>query len=1301
MLRITTKRLSARSRGIASVTTKATATIVTSRGGVNSRKWQRFPHSGENEWSRVTAALVAGGLGVVAASSGNNPAWLDGDTNAAAAAATTPSFTVEVGEPSRSDSARWESVLEKCIPGVVSIKVNATRSFDTSAPGASQATGFVVDAKQGLVLTNRHVVQSGPVLAEALFQNHEEVPLRAVYRDPVHDFGLFQFDPKNLRHLKVPELPLHPELAKVGLDIRVMGNNAGEKLAILSGTLARLDRGAPNYGRNSFNDHNTFYFQAASNTSGGSSGSPVINSDGKVVALNAAGMVGTASSYYLPLDRVKRAVDLIRRGEPVSRGTLQTTFEYRPFNELARVGLPSQVEAAVRARNPGGVGMLCVSSLVPEGPGHRAGLQPGDVLLSMAAPAAAAAAVVGNNANNKGKGGKRLVTLFPDLEEILDDAVGGVVALEVLRGGKLLRIQTLVQDLHAITPASFLEMGESVFHDLSYHQARNHACPVEGQGVYVCQAGYMLREAGVTAGSLILSVDGAATPTLAHLQKALEKLPDGQEVAVRVRHVSNRHQSALTRVRVDRTWFPTQRVERLEVATNKSSKSSSGSGSLSQASPCQASPSDALSDWAVTPCASPPSLPPPPPLPSVSPVSASQTRQTNAAAAAAATTTSSNNGYVRQQQPPPPLSTSTISTMPTASSSLPKTRFPPGANKAEAAVAQSLVQVHFNMPYMIDGTVGSQFSGTGVVVDTAKGLVVVDRNTVPSSLGDVRLSVGSSLEIPGKVEYIHPLHNLAVLSYDPSLLGSGGEGGQVVPLKAATLVSSSSSPKKGAASLLADLENDFVKGGSGAVFKKNAKKENKNGSADGEEARQGNTKTKKYTIVGLQGNKRTGTQLVSKAVTSASVSHGQPVGLSHPPRFQDANLEVLALEGGMQSDGVVVDPQGRVAGLYASFSLQMNSGGRLQNVQAFQAIPAELLSELVEPLARGEQPAFHTLGVEFEYVGLSQVRGMGLDDATIAALEAGLPSSSSSSASSAAASSSSAEAAAPLPPSNTAPEAEGDSQPLPWPPRLLGIKRRWGGYPAQKLLEDGDVVLSVEGRPVHSFRQIEVACAANAAKATKDAAAAAASGAGATTTPPPPKSEVALEVLRGGERVAVRVGTVALGSDETTKVLMWGGAVLQKPPQAVARQRGVDCSGVYVAANHRGSPAGKYGLNPTSRIVEVDGVSTPSLDAFMAATKHKKHGDSVRLKQEDLRGVSTVSALKLDMTYWPTYEVGRCTSPPSWNSGSGGGAGNKYTWRRSLVTPTQKTSHRQLPSSPSSLFSPLPLLLQAPSSAMR
>jgi S1-C subfamily serine protease len=120
-------------------------------------------------------------------------------------------------------SSNWESTLEKCIKSIVSIKSCQTRGLDTEVPGSFTASGFIVDSKFGIILSNRHVVSISPIKAYAVLCNYEEIELKPIYRDPVHDFGFFQYDPCQIRFLDIPGIELYPKGAKIGQDIRVVG----------------------------------------------------------------------------------------------------------------------------------------------------------------------------------------------------------------------------------------------------------------------------------------------------------------------------------------------------------------------------------------------------------------------------------------------------------------------------------------------------------------------------------------------------------------------------------------------------------------------------------------------------------------------------------------------------------------------------------------------------------------------------------------------------------------------------------------------------------------------------------------------------------------------------------------------------------------------------------------------------------------------------------------------------------------------------------------------------------------------
>jgi S1-C subfamily serine protease len=99
---------------------------------------------------------------------------------------------------------------------------------------------------------------SGPLWGNCIFDNHGKVDACPVYRDPIYDFGILCFDPKIIKYISVTILLLQPDLAKVGSESKVVGNDIGEKFHIFSGIINKLDRNVPKY-RDRYYNFNTNY----------------------------------------------------------------------------------------------------------------------------------------------------------------------------------------------------------------------------------------------------------------------------------------------------------------------------------------------------------------------------------------------------------------------------------------------------------------------------------------------------------------------------------------------------------------------------------------------------------------------------------------------------------------------------------------------------------------------------------------------------------------------------------------------------------------------------------------------------------------------------------------------------------------------------------------------------------------------------------------------------------------------------------------------------------------------------------
>jgi S1-C subfamily serine protease len=208
-----------------------------------------------------------------------------------------------------------EALIEQVRPSVVQI----TGKRGGSTPSG---TGFVVDAKRGLVLTNEHVIAGTSALrGRAGDAATTEGPMRVVGRAPCEDLALVAFTEPTpgLRALELGD----SAAVKPGQHVTALGypasfeDPARQRMIATDGTVSSVDVAAepdpslPRYAA-------TIQHQAPVNP--GNSGGPLVDDDGRVVGINTLanteqGDRAIQGQYYaITTDHAKRFLPALRAG---------------------------------------------------------------------------------------------------------------------------------------------------------------------------------------------------------------------------------------------------------------------------------------------------------------------------------------------------------------------------------------------------------------------------------------------------------------------------------------------------------------------------------------------------------------------------------------------------------------------------------------------------------------------------------------------------------------------------------------------------------------------------------------------------------------------------------------------------------------------------------------------------------------------------------------------------------------------------------------------------------------------------
>jgi serine protease Do len=278
---------------------------------------------------------------------------------------------------------------------------------------SSLGSGFVIDSKEGLIVTNHHVIEGADEIVVNFADGSKLTVDKVVGRDTKTDLALLKVTPKK----PLTAVRFGPsDSMKVGDWVMAIGNPFGLGGSVSVGIISAKQR---DINSGPYDD----FLQTDAAINKGNSGGPLFNMEGEVIGVNTAiispsgGSIGIG--FAVPSDTAMAIIDQLRQFGETRRGWLGVKVQTVTGEIAETLGAKENVGALV-------------SSVTTDGPAAKGGVEPGDVIVRLDGREVASVRAL-----------PRLVSRTP---------VGKAVDVEVLRKGQRRVVKVVVGRLEEAEP---------------------------------------------------------------------------------------------------------------------------------------------------------------------------------------------------------------------------------------------------------------------------------------------------------------------------------------------------------------------------------------------------------------------------------------------------------------------------------------------------------------------------------------------------------------------------------------------------------------------------------------------------------------------------------------------------------------------------------------------------------------------------------------------------------------------------------------------------------------------------------